>query len=123
MRDWLKLSLSRVTFALAAIVALIAVTGTVVAISALHDAHEASHEAVEASQVAQELATEVRATAVHTREVQKSGEPVGVCLRLALEQVTPLLERVPTVRHPLEAYTRLQRKRYKGVRCPDRREP
>jgi len=58
--------------------------------------------------------------AAHTRTVQIQGGPVAVCLREVMENVAPLLERVPTVEQPLEAYVRLQSKRYVGVVCPDK---
>ena len=54
------------------------------------------------------------------REVQRTGAPVAVCLREALEATEPLLERIPSVERPLGAYVRLQDHRYPGVECPDR---
>jgi hypothetical protein len=61
----------------------------------------------------------LRTTAVHTRAIQKAGEPVAVCLLDALKAVSPLLLKVPTVEKPLEAYIRLQSQRYPGVSCPE----
>lgn len=58
--------------------------------------------------------------AEHTRTVQVQGGPVAVCLREVMENVAPLLERVPTVEQPLKAYVRLQSKRYLDVKCPDK---
>lgn len=58
--------------------------------------------------------------AQHTRTVQIAGGPVAVCLLDALRAVTPLLERVPSVDKPLEAYVRLQSHRYIGIRCPEK---
>jgi hypothetical protein len=63
------------------------------------------------------------AEARHTRIVQEAGEPVGVCLLDALEAVSPLLLRVPSVEKPLEAYVRLQSRRYLDVKCPDGVKP
>lgn len=59
----------------------------------------------------------------HTRAVQVKGGPVAVCLLDALRAVAPLLERVPSVDRPLEAYVRLQSHRYPHVTCPDGAKP
>lgn len=56
--------------------------------------------------------------AAFTRAMQVKGEPISVCLLDVLRNVAPLLERVPTVERPLQAYVRLQSKRYPGVTCP-----
>lgn len=64
-----------------------------------------------------------KASAAHTRLVQEQGGPVAVCLLDALRAVTPLLERVPSVDKPLEAYVRLQSHRYPHVTCPDGAKP
>jgi hypothetical protein len=58
--------------------------------------------------------------AQHTRTVQIAGGPVAVCLLEVMKEVAPLLERVPSVELPLEAYVRLQSHRYPGVRCPEK---
>jgi hypothetical protein len=63
---------------------------------------------------------QTKASAAHTRLVQEQGGPVAVCLLDALRAVTPLLERVPSVDKPLEAYVRLQSHRYPGVACPEK---
>jgi hypothetical protein len=60
-----------------------------------------------------------KSSAAHTRLVQEQGAPVAVCLLDALRAVTPLLERVPSVDKPLEAYVLLQSHRYPGVVCPE----
>jgi hypothetical protein len=59
-------------------------------------------------------------TAEHTRVVQVQGGPVAVCLLKVMENVAPLLLKVPSVEQPLDAYVRLQSKRYPGVKCPDK---
>jgi hypothetical protein len=61
-----------------------------------------------------------KASAAHTRLVQDQGAPVAVCLLDALRAVTPLLERVPLVDKPLEAYVQLQGHRYPGISCPEK---
>jgi hypothetical protein len=63
---------------------------------------------------------ETKRKAQHTAAVQVAGGPVAVCLLDALRAVTPLLERVPMVDKPLEAYVRLQSVRYVGVACPEK---
>jgi hypothetical protein len=86
-----------------------------------------------------------RTAADHTREVQKAGEPTGVCLREAARAALPILTngaaaleaaaaKAPvtaraqadyfvhlarSVDAPLSAYVRLQLVRYPGVLCPD----
>ena len=62
---------------------------------------------------------DTKASAAHTRLVQDQGAPVAVCLLEALRAVRPLLEQVPSVEKPLEAYLRLQGDRYLGVTCPE----
>jgi hypothetical protein len=61
-----------------------------------------------------------KAQAAHTRTVQIQGGPVAVCLLEVMEEVAPLLERVPSVERPLRVYVRLQSHRYPGVRCPEK---
>jgi hypothetical protein len=62
---------------------------------------------------------DTKASAAHTRLVQKAGEPVGRCLLEALEAVAPLLLKVPSAEKPLDAYIRLQSARYRSAPCPD----
>lgn len=57
--------------------------------------------------------------AEHTRTVQVQGGPVAVCLLEVMKNVAPLLLKVPSVEQPLDAYVRLQSRRYPGVKCPD----
>ncbi len=56
--------------------------------------------------------------AEHTRTIQIQGGPVAVCLLEVMKNVAPLLLKIPSVEQPLEAYVRLQSKRYPGVKCP-----
>ena len=62
---------------------------------------------------------QVRSDEAHTRKVQVAGGPPAKCLLEVMESVAPLLERVPSVERPLNAYVRIQRGRYPGTRCPD----
>jgi hypothetical protein len=61
-----------------------------------------------------------RQAAVFTRAEQVRGQPINVCLLDVMRNVAPLLERVPTVERPLQAYVRLQGDRYPSVHCPDK---
>ncbi len=58
--------------------------------------------------------------AEHTRTVQVQGGPVAVCLLEVMKNVAPLLLKIPSVEQPLDAYVRLQSKRYPGIRCPEK---
>lgn len=69
------------------------------------------------------LVLELKSTQSEISHVQRSGEPVAVCLLDAMKAVTPLLLREPAVGEPLEAYVSLQSRRYPGVVCPTRRNP
>lgn len=62
---------------------------------------------------------DTKTQATKTRLVQIQGGPVAKCLLEVMEAVAPLLERVPAVEKPLEAYVKLQTPRYPGVKCPD----
>lgn len=55
-----------------------------------------------------------------TAVIQKQGVPISVCLIEVLRNVAPLLEKVPSVERPLQAYLTLQSSRYRGKRCPER---
>lgn len=57
--------------------------------------------------------------AEHTKTVQIAGGPVAVCLLDALRNVSPLLDKIPTVQMPLESYVNLQSHRYPGIECPE----
>lgn len=85
-----------------------------------------------------------KVSTVHTREVQKAGEPTGVCLREAMKAGLPILikgansleeqgSKAPpksraqfqlfvglarSVERPLKEYVKLQEHRYDGTTCP-----
>jgi hypothetical protein len=64
---------------------------------------------------------QVRSDEAHTRKVQVQGGPPAKCLLEVMEHVAPLLERAPSVEHPLNVYVAIQRSRYPSAHCPDRR--
>lgn len=82
--------------------------------------HEESRRGTQLAQRVHEDERVTKRQAQHTATVQVAGAPVAVCLLDVMKEVAPLLERVPTVERPLEAYVRLQSVRYPGVRCPEK---
>jgi hypothetical protein len=62
-----------------------------------------------------------REQATFTRAEQVQGQPIAVCLLDVMRNVAPLLERIPTVELPLQAYVQLQGVRYAGLPCPVKR--
>lgn len=85
-----------------------------------------------------------KVSVIHTRNVQKAGEPTGVCLREAMKAGLPILikgansleeqgSKAPpksraqiqlfvglarSVERPLKEYVKLQEHRYEGTTCP-----
>lgn len=81
------------------------------------------HQGIENHTQNRELAAivhRVKGDEQHTATVQKQGVPISVCLIEVFRNVGPLLERVPTVERPLQAYLTLQGSRYAGKRCPEK---